>query len=280
MKIERKELKLLDGKEVVQVTTEDERWYRVNESYVPSVTWICGYYPKGIAYMKWLAEHGWDEAEAIKNAAAEKGSKVHQAITDIVNGKEVRHDSKYLNHERGVEEELTATEYGCVNDFIEWLKETNPEAIATDYVLYSEKYGYAGTVDLKMKIAGKVWIIDLKTSQDVYPSHELQVSAYKNADKGVDKIAILQIGYRRNKNKHYKFTEIEDQFGLFLNVKDIWAKETAGVSPLQRDYPVSLKWQPDKKAREFQETIKSGLPIKFPKAKRKVVVRKKIAVKK
>ena len=264
MKIERKEIKLVDGREMLQITTEDERWYRIGETYVPSTTWICGYYPKGIAYMKWLAEHGWDEAEAIKNAAAEKGSKVHQAITDIVNGKEVRHDSKFVNHEKGVEEELSAVEYGCVNDFVQWANEMQPTLITADYTLYNEQHGYAGTVDLKMKIGKEVWIIDLKTSQDVYPSHELQVSAYKNADKGVDKIAILQVGYRRNKTKHFKFTEVEDQFPLFLDVKNIWAKETAGQTPLQRDYPISLKWE-----------SKVEVPKQVKKVVKKIVKKKK-----
>lgn len=265
MKIERKEIKLQDGREIVQITTEDERWYKIGETYVPSTTWICSYYPKGVAFMRWLADHGWDDAEAIKQAAAEKGSKVHQAITDIVNGKEVRHDSKFINHDKGVEEELSAVEYGAVNDFVEWANEAKPTLIAADYTLCNEKYGYAGTVDLKMKIGNELWIIDLKTSQDVYPSHELQVSAYKNADKGIDKIAILQVGYRRNKTKHYKFTEIPDQFSLFLDVKNIWAKETEGQSPLQRDYPISLKW----------ESQAIEVPKQVKKVVRKIVKKKK-----
>ena len=91
-------IKVVDKKSgIVQVTTVDERWYaRPSQDpvtklptyqYVPSVTWICDYYPKGIAFWKWLANKGWDEAQAIKEAAGDRGTKVHQAIVDLLDGK-------------------------------------------------------------------------------------------------------------------------------------------------------------------------------------------------
>jgi hypothetical protein len=42
---------------------------------VPSVTWISGFWPKGIGFYKWLADKGWDEAEAAKQAAGDKNEK-------------------------------------------------------------------------------------------------------------------------------------------------------------------------------------------------------------
>jgi hypothetical protein len=47
--------------------------------YVPPVTWIAGHYPKRIAFYKWFAEKGWDESQALKSAAGDKGSKLHEA---------------------------------------------------------------------------------------------------------------------------------------------------------------------------------------------------------
>jgi hypothetical protein len=83
---------------IVQITTFDERWYaRPTEDpitklprfeFVPSVTWIADHYPKGVGFYKWLANKGWDEAEAIKSAAGDKGSKVHLAIADLIRGLE------------------------------------------------------------------------------------------------------------------------------------------------------------------------------------------------
>lgn len=239
MKIETR--KVDNERGIIQITTSDERWYLVNEKFYPSVTWICGYYPKGIGFMKWLSEHGWDEAEAVKQAAGEKGSKVHQAISDILRGATIKIDSKFAVN-GGEPTELTAIEYEAVMSFANWLNETQPEVLKVDYTLVNETDGYAGTIDMKLKINGEVWIIDIKTSKDIYPSHELQVSAYKKADSECQKIAILQVGYARNKAK-YKFTEIEDQYPLFQAAKAIWAKETNGVQPQQKDFPLELSWK-------------------------------------
>ena len=45
---------------IVQITIADERWYvkeiikdkKKETHFVPSVTWITSYYPKGVAYFK------------------------------------------------------------------------------------------------------------------------------------------------------------------------------------------------------------------------------------
>ena len=257
-------------RQIVQITTTDERWYKVKDMFVPSVTWIAGHYPKGIGFYKWLADKGWDEAEAIKQAAGDKGSKVHKAIEDIILGKEVKIDAKYRNNSTEQDEELTPQEYECVMSFVAWLDEINPEILATEYVAVNEGIGYAGTVDMKLKINGEIWLVDIKTSQSVWPEYELQVSAYKHADPEVQKMAILQVGYNRNKSK-FKFTEVGDKFGLFLAAKEIWANETAGVQPSQKDYPLSLKWGMRK---EPTKKIKQSKLLKKVKAKAKKIIKK------
>jgi hypothetical protein len=89
-------------------------------------------------------------------------------------------------------------------------------------------------------------IIDFKTGQNLWPSYELQIAAYKQALKEggrkVDdvKLAFLQVGYKRNK-KGYKFTEVEDKFELFLHAMAICENEVGGVSPKQSEYPLTLK---------------------------------------
>lgn len=239
MKIETRTVDEARG--IVQITTADERWYQIADKFYPSVTWICSYYPKNQWFTKWVAEKGYDEAEAIKKEAGEKGSRVHHAISDILKGKVVKIDDKYADNEGNEPKELTAIEYEAIMSFANWVNDIQPEALAVDYTLVNEEGNYAGTIDMKLKIDGEIWIVDIKTSKDVYPSHELQVSAYKKADSECQKIAILQVGYLRNKQK-YKFTEITDQYPLFEAAKAIWAKETAGITPLQKDFPLQLHW--------------------------------------
>jgi hypothetical protein len=246
---------------ILQVTIANERWYVKEEKdaktelpilkYVPSVTWITGHYPKGIQFYKWLAENGWDESQAIKQAAGNKGSKVHDAISAILRGEEVRIDSKFINKETEQEEDLTLEECDAILSFVNWRNEVKPESIAWDVTVFSSKYGYAGTIDYICRIDGKVYIIDFKTSKQVWPEYELQVSAYKRPleqgeftiegfnDIADIQLAILQVGYTRNK-AGYKWTEIVDQFPLFLAARQIWAKETEGEAPKMREYPIVI----------------------------------------
>jgi len=102
--------------------------------------------------------------------------------------------------------------------------------------------GYAGTVDLLCEINGEPWIVDFKTGQNIWPSAEIQVSAYKEAITDIPniKLGILQLGYWRTKTK-YKFTEIKDKYDLFLAAKRIWQNDQEGVEPKQKDYPMELK---------------------------------------
>lgn len=229
---------------IVQITVCDERWYIVGDKYIPSVTWICSYYPKGIAFHKWLASKGWDEAEALKVAAGDKGSKVHRAIEDLLDEKEIPMDAKYLNPSTEKEEELSLSEYECLMSFVAWWQLTKPVLLAKELVLINHEYNYAGTADLVCKIGGKIWLVDFKTGQDIWPEYELQLSAYRyallDAHQIIDNMGILQLGYRRNR-AGYKFTEVEDKFNLFLAAREIWANENEGVEPQKKDYPTALR---------------------------------------
>ena len=247
---------------IIQLTTPDSRWYarRIMENtawdFVPSVTWICDTgYPKGEGFWRWLAGKGWDEAEAIKHAAGDKGSKVHQAIGVLLAGGTVQMDDAFENRS-GEPEPLAPAEYECLMSFVDWFQETKPEVIATEYTVWNERYHYAGTVDLKCRINGKLWLIDFKTSAEIWPPYELQVCAYKHADVHYRtlKIGILQVGYRRNKKK-WKFTPIADQWPLFLAARKIWEKEASSQRPLQREYPLALSLLPKMEA---QEVVQNG----------------------
>lgn len=258
----KKIIRVVDEKNGIhQVTIADERWYMKpienlktgipEYKAVPSLTWIAQSYPKGVQYYKWLAEKGWDEAEAIKIAAGDKGSKVHEAIADILQGKEVRIDSKYLNRTNEQLEELTLEECDAILSFKKWYDEVKPTVIAWECSVYSEIHNFAGTIDLICKIDNDYWVIDFKTSQQIWPSHEIQINGYKAIMAGCEhdidilanlkdyKMAILQVGYRRNKDG-YKFTEIEDQYEELLACQTIWKREHESEAPTKKDYPIVL----------------------------------------
>ena len=259
-----KQIRTVDQKAgIVQITTVDDRWYArptVNTTtglpeyqFVPSVTWITEHYPKGIAFYKWLANKGWDESVALKEAAGDKGSKVHAAVTDLIDGKTVTMDACYVNPSTEQPEPLTLDEYTCLMGFSAWHQQAKPEIVAHDLVLWNDAVGYAGTLDFLYVKQGILHLPDVKTGQYVWPSHELQVSAYRHCPQVQSimdtmklteiQLEILQIGYKKNQ-RGFKVTEVNDQFPLFLATKQIWAKETAGQSPSQKDYPLSITLAP------------------------------------
>lgn len=266
MKREIRELVTVDGRKVLRCTFPDSRWYaeRVSHDgteenrmwvYVPSTTWILDVgYPKGDNLLRWWASKGFDEGERLKRMAGEKGSIVHQACGRIAQGGKVCIGDRFENPHTLEQQEISAAEYHCVMTFADWWRSERPEVIAIERTVWSDKYGYAGTEDfvLRLKSTGykTIHVIDLKTSKDVYTSHELQVSSYKHADTSLPrnargqivgvKLGILQVGYTRNKTKQFKYTEVPDRFPLFLAAHRIWKHEESHQKPAQRDYPLEI----------------------------------------
>jgi hypothetical protein len=235
-----------------RVTFRSERWYERKIlvgtpqecwDFVPAVTWIADHYPKGREFYQWLAKKGWSEAEEIKASQGDKGSKIHQAISVLLNGGTVTMEDAFENPRTLEPEEITAEEYAALMSFCEWFQEAKPEVIANEYTVWNEHYRYAGTVDLRCKIDGATWLVDFTISSQIWPSKRIQLAAYRRADSSLPKktkLGVLQLGYRYNKNKKYKFTPIPDEFDLFLAVRKIWASECEDLKPLQREYPLSL----------------------------------------
>lgn len=287
-----KEIKKIK-KGVIRITSLNERWYakvttnpmtgKKEYSYYPSSTWISGYYPKGEYFYKWLAGKGWSEAEAVKQAAADKGSRVHKACEELDKGKAISVTQAYLNPRTKMKEELSKDEVDCIISYRDFLDEVKPELLAQEITSFGDVY--AGTADKIFRIKesphthfgneslrkkkegeatssvvdktakddkkmnrGQVWIVDLKTSQSIWPEHELQISSYSHMhfdlkSMGITekewknrRLAILQIGYRKNK-KGYKFTEVTDKYHLFKNAYKVWQHENDDQKPKERDYP-------------------------------------------
>lgn len=280
----KKDIVLLDKeKSIYQITTTDERWYTRETvdpvtklpviQFVPSVTWICGYVPKGIEFYKWLANKGWDEAEAIKADAADKGSKIHQACETLLLGEAVGMQAEFSTGDDEKKQELSPDEYTGVVSFTEWFNTVKPEIIMNERYVVSTMYGYAGTVDFICRINGQVYIIDFKTSQYIWPSMEAQLSAYKQAviemvksgelvgltveEAESARLAVLQLGYKRNK-KAYKFNDIEDKFQrVFLPAREFWLNATEGQKPKQYELPVQVKLNFEKPEEPQAQPVKA-----------------------
>lgn len=275
----KKDIVLKDKKRgIYQITTTDERWYTVETEnaetrlpefkFIPSVTWITGYVYKGIEFYKWLANKGWDQAEAIKAEAGDKGSRVHHACELLIAGKEVGMEIKLKTNGSEEEKELTPEEYKAIVSFAAWFNKEMPEVVMNEVTIISLIHNFAGTVDFVCRINGQLWLIDFKTSQYIWPSMGAQISAYKHgviemaAEGRVPftveeaqqmKLGILQLGYRLNK-RGYKLTELDDKFeSLFLPAQQFWKEATVSEKPKQYELPIKVKLELKKKEEDDQK---------------------------
>lgn len=113
---------------------------------------------------------------------------------------------------------------GYAQAFYQFIKDQDIEILEHERTVISEKYGYAGTLDLLMKSKknGRTFLIDAKTGKGVYPEFFLQLSAYKQAlSEGgteVDTIGVLLL----KEDGTYAFELGGGCLDVFLAVLKIW----------------------------------------------------------
>ena len=110
-----------------------------------------------------------DSTNKIMKEAGSVGSVVHGLVEDYLKNKEIPNqvDKRVVN---------------CWNLFLSWWEQQEYEPLYIEKKLYSEKYNYAGTLDLVVKDKKqKLVLIDIKTSNQISFDYLLQLNAYKVA---------------------------------------------------------------------------------------------------
>ena len=173
-----------------QLTMLDARFYTTEDGgFVPSVTTVLEAYPKDAAYFQWIKSVGTD-ADAIRDAAGERGSNVHSMTERYDLGEEVSllTDSGNLG--------FKMTEWAMFERYVEYTRKCCPVVRANEQNFISAELGYAGTIDRVAEIGGVTYLLDIKTSNAIYPTYWLQLAAYRQLLKvvggiEVDAVAIL-----------------------------------------------------------------------------------------
>lgn len=80
-----------------------------------------------------------------------------------------------------------------VEAFHKWVDATKLKVLAVERRVYSEEFGYAGTVDLVAEFNGVIGVGDYKTSSGIYPEMRMQTAAYQHAIQEEKK---MQLGPR------------------------------------------------------------------------------------
>jgi len=122
----------------------------------------------------------------------------------------------------GEKMENTANIAGFIAAFHDWVIDFKPEFLIRELTVIHKEFAFGGTVDLVCKINGERCLVDVKTGRYIYPSVELQTTAYKMAyevqeGKKIKKNYVLLLekdsaGFPTGK---YRFEELD-------YVPDIW----------------------------------------------------------
>jgi hypothetical protein len=233
-----------------QITLPDSRYYRRNGKYYPSVTYVLGYYPKGKFFENWLKQVGFS-ADFIVKKAAEEGTQVHELSEAYLNGEELR----FLD-DRG-RPQYNPDVWQMFLRFVEFWETFKPTLIETEVHLFSDKLKVAGTCDLIVEINGELWLLDLKTSNQLQTTYELQTAVYGQCyeecfGKKIDHYGILWLksskrGAKKDKmqGKGWEIVEstrsFEENIDIFKTVKRLFDLENPTHSPVFTEFRTVAK---------------------------------------
>lgn len=144
--------------------------------------------PALIVWANRLGLDGIDSTKFVDDTAA-VGILAHSIILDGLRGMETNFS--------GYDQTQQDAAAWCVRSWDRWSSIRNIKPILIEQPLVSERYRFGGTLDLYAEIDGVLTLIDLKSTNDIWPEHFIQVSAYRRllveAGNVVDAVRILNI---------------------------------------------------------------------------------------
>lgn len=251
--LEQNEKKRLDfNPQLKQINFLDRRVYKRSEGvYYPSVTTILQYMPKNKFFESWLKDVG-HNADLIMRRAGKEGTQVHEACEKLILGEEVSWMDDYGNAK------YSQIVWEMILKFHEFWSTYKPELISAEEFVWSDEHKYAGTADIVCKIDDEVWLLDIKTSNSIHKSYDLQLASYAKAleeskDIKIDRTGIVWLkahsrGPSKQKNvmqgkgwKVLKVDDIDKNFELFKMIYQLYSLEHPVVEPIYNSYPTTLK---------------------------------------
>ena len=249
---ENKKNRLDFNPELKQINFLDRRVYKRDEGvYYPSVTTILQYMPKNKFFENWMKDVG-HNANIIMRKAGKEGTQVHEACEQLVLGNEVTWMDDYG---RAKYSQLV---WEMILKFYDFWTTHKPELVSAEDFVWSDEHKFAGTADLVVKMDGETWLLDIKTSNSIHKSYDLQLAAYAKGleeAKGVkiDRTGIIWLkassrtaskkeGVYQGKGWKIKvIDEIEENFELFKLIYKLYALENPTTEPIYQSYPTTLK---------------------------------------
>jgi hypothetical protein len=162
--------------------------YEIDGVWYPRVTKIVEIKAKPALYRFYAKMENFEEGERVKRNSATEGTLIHETVEKLLLGQKPPIPSS-------IEPSIKA--------FLEFALKKNIQ-VDPDFVekrLVNYEHRYAGTLDAIALIDGKLGILDIKTSQEIYRDYNLQTSAYmaamKDQVRGLETRWILRIDQSR-----------------------------------------------------------------------------------
>jgi ATP-dependent exoDNAse (exonuclease V) beta subunit len=159
------------NQESKQINFLDTRYYQRNGEYYPSVTYVLQYFPKNKYFEEWLKNVG-HNSDIIAKKAADEGTQVHETIERYLKGEKISwiDENGRTNYSMEV--------WKMILKFADFWEKHKPTLIESEIHLFSDELKIAGTCDLVVEMNGEMWILDIKTSNSLHTSYDLQLAAY------------------------------------------------------------------------------------------------------
>lgn len=225
--------------DIIRKEIDGSHYYWVDGEYYPGVTSIIeAGAPTPYALKKWFKETTLEEQDEKSKTSLAFGSLIHDVAQKLLSGVEINLETDYP--------QLRAKKH--IVALANWLNDVKPTIIDTEQTVASKKYKYAGTLDALVKIGGKTFIVDFKTSAGIYESYHLQLSAYKQAveEMGLAKDVGTMIVRTGTKHKRwYEAVETEATIEDFQRIYDtyLWLNKGKIPEPPNMDvYPTVLSY--------------------------------------
>ena len=196
---------------------------------VPGVTTVIGgnlgWNKQQLMY--WANQVGLDgkNHRDVSDKAADTGTIAHKMVEMELKGETF--DWPGLGYQMGATQEQIKEAQHAYESFMEWVELVKFKLIYAEHTLVSEQYQFGGQIDIAA-IQGKTAIIDIKTSNDIYADHKIQLAAYKHLwnenypDNPVEKSYILRLGKQGGfTDRSLSDTEIEDGWHVFKLLREL-----------------------------------------------------------
>jgi len=252
-------------KNVKQVQWFDSHFYKVGEEFYPSVTTKLNAESKPFL-ARWRGNVGNREADKKMRESADRGSRIHHAWECYYNNIPVYYNPplrpNYADEE--IKEGFTLQNQDEMYDLYkleQWHKEVNPELLANETIVYSDKWREAGQLDKvfdikegiymingakPLKLEAGIYVADLKTGAGVGSAEE-QIAAYAAMYEEIHEVKVKGglIVHTGAKTKSGLATKLIDNldyhYETYRVIANLWERKFGTKNPKVFEFPSMIK---------------------------------------